>query len=94
MCHCTALAKPTVANIIWLRNGSTLNRIQPTYIFPFDFDNNCDYDDPTSWPWCVSGSKLVLFNTQTADSGSYTCYAGNKYSSDKKTIKITVQGML
>ena len=92
MCFCFATAKPTVANITWLRNHSTLNRTQPTNITYSDYGNNCDDDDPNNR--CVSWSKLVLFNTQTVDSGSYACYAGNNYSSDTKTIKITVQGML
>ena len=81
-----------MANITWLRNHSILNRTQPTEIIYSDDENNCSDDDPNNR--CVSWSKLVLFNTQSADSGSYVCNAGNDYSSATKTVNITVEGRL
>ncbi|XP_026818119.1 papilin isoform X3 [Rhopalosiphum maidis] len=38
-------------------------------------------------------NKLVVIRTNASDSGSYKCEAYNSYSSDEKTVNITIEGM-
>ncbi|XP_022174083.1 papilin isoform X3 [Myzus persicae] len=38
-------------------------------------------------------NKLVVVRTNASDSGSYKCEAYNSYSSDEKTINITIEGL-
>ncbi|XP_029346583.1 zwei Ig domain protein zig-1-like [Acyrthosiphon pisum] len=37
-------------------------------------------------------NKLVVVRTNASDSGSYKCEAYNSYSSDEKTVNITIEG--
>ncbi|XP_060846635.1 papilin isoform X4 [Rhopalosiphum padi] len=41
----------------------------------------------------VTENKLVVIRTNASDSGSYKCEAYNSYSSDEKTVNITIEGM-
>jgi len=38
-------------------------------------------------------NQLVLFRTNTSDSGFYTCHAYNTFSSAKETVMITIEGI-
>ncbi|XP_060859868.1 papilin isoform X4 [Metopolophium dirhodum] len=38
-------------------------------------------------------NKLVVVRTNASDSGSYKCEAYNSYSSDEKTVNITIEGL-
>ena len=86
--YCNATAKP-VANIKWLRNGSTLNRLQINITYSND-GKNCNDNNPNNL--CTSYSVLQLFNTQPTDSGQYLCNASNEYYSDSQSVYLTIQG--
>lgn len=38
-------------------------------------------------------NTVVVVHTNTLDSGSYKCEAYNAYSSDEKTVDITIEGL-
>lgn len=42
----------------------------------------------------LENNELIVVRTNSDDSGSYKCEAYNAYSSDEKTVNITIEGIL
>lgn len=41
----------------------------------------------------LENNELIVVRTNSDDSGSYKCEAYNAYSSDEKTVNITIEGI-
>lgn len=42
----------------------------------------------------VIDNQLIFFHTNVSDSGSYTCFAYNSFSSDSQTVMVTIQDIV